>query len=319
METGILLTRSAPGKVILFGEHAVVYGRPALAVPVSQVRATATVEPSPPGSGLTIVAPQVGKHLSLSLAPQDEPLGLAARLTLERLCAREPDATLTISSTIPMAGGMGSGAAVSAALIRALAGFLGCELDSAQLSELVFEVEKIHHGTPSGIDNTVIAYEQPIYFVRGHPVQRLNVGAPFTLLIGDTGVSSPTREAVAQVRRAREEHPARYETLFDRIGAVAARARDAIEAGDIHTLGLLMDENQALLVEIGVSSPELDVLVRAARLAGALGAKLSGAGRGGNMVALVEENTAIAVEEALSAAGAARVIRTSVVPRAAHE
>lgn len=310
-----LLRCSAPGKVILFGEHAVVYGRPALAVPVSQVRATATIEPAPPGSGLTIIAPQVGKHLSLASSPSDEPLSLAARLTLECLHTREPDAILTISSTIPVAGGLGSGAAVSTALVRALAGFLGCELDNARISELVFEVEKIHHGTPSGIDNTVIAYEQPIYFIRGHPVQRLKTGAPFTLLIGDTGISSPTREAVAQVRRAWEEQTARYEALFDRIGAVAEQARAAIETGDIRRLGLLMDENQALLVEIGVSSPELDALVRAARSAGALGAKLSGAGRGGNMVALVEESTAATVEEALTQAGAARVIRTSVAPR----
>lgn len=311
-ETERRLEYSAPGKVILFGEHAVVYGRPALAVPVSQVRATAIIEPSPPGSGLTIVAPQIGKYISPATAPGDEPLSFAACLTLERLHVGEPDAVLTISSTIPVAGGLGSGAAVSTALVRALAAFLGFEPGNAWISELVFEVEKIHHGTPSGIDNTVIAYEQPVYFRRGYPVLRLHAGAPFTLLIADTGIRSLTREVVGYVRRAWEAQRAHYEALFDRIGELAERARNAIEAGDIHALGLLMDENHALLAGLGVSSPELDLLVETARAAGALGAKLSGAGRGGNMVALVEEEAAARVMEALKQAGAVNVIRTQV-------
>ncbi len=306
------LEYSAPGKVILFGEHAVVYGRPALAVPVSQVRATAIIEPSPPGSGLTIFAPQIGKCISLATAPQDEPLSFAARLTLERLHAGEPDAVLTVSSTIPVAGGLGSGAAVSTALVRALAAFLGFEPENAWISELVFEVEKIHHGTPSGIDNTVIAYEQPVYFRRGHPVLRLYAGAPFTLIIGDTGIRSLTKEVVGDVRRAWESQRAHYETLFDRIGELAEQACNAIEVGDIRALGVLMDENHALLARLGVSSPELDLLVETARAAGALGAKLSGAGRGGNMVALVEEDTAAGIMEALKQAGAVNVIRTRV-------
>ena len=303
---------SAPAKVILFGEHAVVHGQPAIAVPVTQVQATATAEASTAGSGLTIVASDLGKSIPLAVAPQDEPLAAAARLTLAYLSAPVPDATLTISSTIPIASGLGSGAAVAAALIRALACLLGHSLEPAEISTLVFEVERIHHGTPSGIDNTVVVYGQPVAFVRGRPVRRLSVGAPIQLLVGDTGVRSSTRAVVKQVRRSWRRDPQRYTALFEQIGGITREARSAIELGDIDALGPLMDANHELLCELEVSMPKLDDLVDAARTAGAMGAKLSGAGRGGNMIALVGESTAAQVEHALKGAGAVWVLGTRV-------
>src|SRR5690606_29176624 len=121
-------------------------------------------------------------------------------LVLRALDAAPPSATIRIRSDIPIASGLGSGAAVSTALARALCALLERELDDAALNTLIYEVEKIHHGTPSGIDNTVIVYERPIYFMRGKPIQPVTIGAPFTLLIGDTGKSASTREAVAGVR-----------------------------------------------------------------------------------------------------------------------
>jgi mevalonate kinase len=301
---------SAPGKVILFGEHAVVYGQPAIAVPVTQVRATATVETAPASSGFTIVASDLNKCFTLAQAPQNDPLVAAVQATLTRLSTSEPDVVLTIQSTIPIASGLGSGAAVSTALVRALAEFLEQPLEPDQISELVYKVEKIHHGTPSGIDNTVVAYEEPIYFVRERPIERLTVGEPFTLLIADTGKPSPTGKIVGRVRRNREREPAHYDALFDQIGDVASEARRAIESGNIEELGPLMDENHELLIELGVSSSLLDELVETARLTGALGAKLSGAGQGGNMIALVEDDFAEEVVEALRDAGATRVIQT---------
>ncbi len=304
---------SAPGKVILLGEHAVVYSQPAIAVPVTQVRATATLQAAPPGSGLTIVAADLNRRFSLGAAARDEPLAAAARLALTHLSAPEPNATATVRSTIPLASGLGSGAAVSTALIRALAAFLGHAPEPETVSALVFEVEKIHHGTPSGIDNTVVAHERAVYFARGRPIERLAVSTPFTLLIGDTGIPSSTRRAVGDVRRAWQSDPAHYDALFDQIGDIAAQARRAIESGDIEGLGLLMGQNHVLLMEMGVSSPQLDDLVDAAQLAGALGAKLSGAGRGGNMIALVEDDLAEEIALALRDAGAQDVIRTRVV------
>ncbi len=319
---------SAPGKIILFGEHAVVYGRPAIAAPVTQAKATVTVKPARPGSGLALVAADLGTRVTLDTAPADDPLAAAAHLTLAHNDAPCPDAVAVIRSTIPIASGLGSGAAVSTALVRGLAEFLGFELLPAEVSAIVFEVEKIHHGTPSGIDNTVIAYEQPVYFVRDPrgseraKIEPLPVGARFRLLIADTGISSPTKLVVEDVRRGWQREPNHYEALFDRIGAVVEAGRSAIERGEVEALGPLMDENQDLLVELGVSSSRLDQLVEVARSAGALGAKLSGGGRGGNMLALVEEVGAGAANEklteALKNAGAVSVIETIVTSSTAE-
>ena len=308
------VSATAPGKVILFGEHAVVYGQPAVAVPVHQVRATASVEPGRPGSGLTLSALDLDRVMALAELPKDDPLATIARLTLARLDAPPPSATLTIHSTIPIASGMGSGAAVSTAIVRALAAYLGQELPPEAVSELVYEVEKLHHGTPSGIDNTVVAFGAPVYFVRGRTIEAFDVGAALQLLIGDTGVASPTRVAVGDVRRAWEGDRAHYEDLFARVGQVVEQARALIEGGgEAAQLGALMDRNHELLRDMGVSSPELERLVGAARAAGALGAKLSGAGRGGNMIALVRPGDEARVAGALRQAGAQRVTGT-VVP-----
>lgn len=306
---------SAPGKVILFGEHAVVYGQPAIAVPVHQVAAHAFAKPllRAPSGTVHIQADQVGLDAELSSLEDSNPLALAIRLALQKIGVERPLALhLKVTSTIPLAAGLGSGAAISVAIIRAISAFHGKPLADAQVSDIAFEVEKIYHGTPSGIDNTVVTFAQPVYFIKGKPVQTFEVGAPFNLLIADTGVASPTRVAVGDVRVAWEKDPARYDALFVKIGALVQKARTAIETGNNSLLGPLMDENHTYLQEIGVSSPELDALVTAARKAGALGAKLSGGGRGGNMIALTSEADIADITTALQDAGAKSVISTVV-------
>ncbi|MDW8215343.1 MAG: mevalonate kinase, partial [Roseiflexaceae bacterium] len=214
------------------------------------------------------------------------------------------------------ASGMGSGAAIATAIVRALAAASGQNLSAAEVSALVYESEQRYHGTPSGIDNTVIAYEQAIWFQRRseppHLIEPLPIAAPFTLLIGDTGVRSATRLPVGEVRRRWQEDPARYEALFDQVADIVHQARRALAEGDIAALGPLLDRNQELLEQIGVSSPELERLVAAARRAGAAGAKLSGGGWGGVMIALVDAETLAPVRDALLAAGAAQVLETMV-------
>jgi mevalonate kinase len=303
----------ASGKVILFGEHAVVYGQPAIAVPVTQVQARAGVEDAGRGQGITIVARDLGQTYKLSEAPPDDALRTIVVSTLERTKVElEQDLTITVSSTIPVARGLGSGAAVSTAIVRALLEHFDKWLDSRAISDLVFETEKIHHGTPSGIDNTVIAFEKPVYFVKGGPMEIFWVQRPFLLVIADTGVQSPTRVAVEDVRRAWEKEPIRYEGLFEDIGTIAEMGRQAIEQGDMEAMGRLMIENQRLLRLLKVSSPELEGLIEAAQQGGALGAKLSGAGRGGNMIALVTQETCGQVSMILRLAGAKDVIVTEV-------
>jgi mevalonate kinase len=168
------------------------------------------------------------------------------------------------------------------------------------------------HGTPSGIDNTVVAYEAPIWFRRGQRPEPIAVMRPLALVIGDTGIASRTRESVGLVRRRWQANPQSLEELFDAIGAVAQQGRDAILRGDLTALGRAMDRNQELLERLGVSDPVLERLIGAARQAGALGAKLSGGGMGGCMIALVAPDGGARVEAALWAAGASDVIATSV-------
>jgi len=305
----------APGKIILFGEHAVVYGRPAMAVPVRQVRARVMVEATPgaPQGLVSVQSPEIALDTLVGELPPGHPIRTAVELTTQELkIQRLPACKIRISSTIPVAAGLGSGAAVSVALIRCLAGFVGCPISDERVCSLAYEIEKIHHGTPSGIDNTVVTYVQPVFFRKGQPIERLAVARPFTILIADTGISSPTVQSVADVRQAWEQDPAVYEALFDQIGALAAAAREQIEHGAGRELGFLMNENHSLLQQLGVSSVELDRLVEAARNAGAWGAKLSGGGRGGNMIALVDPQDVPQVSEALRNAGSMRVIETEI-------
>ena len=307
-----MTTSSAPGKIILFGEHAVVYGYPALAVPVTQVQATATVSENSRG-GIMIEAPNVNLSTDLASLPASHPLAAVISSVFSSLHISNPPAcTVYLQSTIPVASGLGSGAAVSVAIIRALSAFLGRPMPDAQVNALAFEAEKLYHGTPSGIDNTVVTYGRPVYFIKRKPIKTFHVGAPFTIMIGGTGISAPTREPVSAVRKLWEADKPRWDKVFAKVGEIVWNARQAIERGDIAELGNLMNANHALLQEMTVSCLELDLLVEAARKSGALGAKLSGGGRGGNMIALVEKENAPAVARALSSAGAKRTIVTQV-------
>ncbi|MCA1954243.1 MAG: mevalonate kinase [Anaerolinea sp.] len=303
----------APGKSILFGEHAAVYARPALAVPISQVRAHAIVRPRIGANQSLLSAPDLGLEEELDHLPEDSPLALAVRLTLSTAQITHPPAMhLRITSTIPRAAGLGSSAAVSIAIIRAVAGFLGISLSNAQVSALAYQVETLQHGTPSGVDNTVIAFEQPIYFIKGQPFELLRVAKPFTLVIADSGIQSSTAAVVGDVRRAWQQDPSRFESLFDAIRCITDQARAILESGETDRLGPLMDQNHALLQQMTVSCPELDHLASKARQAGALGAKLSGGGRGGNLIALARPEQAPSIAQALCESGAVRCFITRV-------
>ena len=303
---------SAPGKIILFGEHAVVYGRPALAVPVTQVHADVEISDSS-RAGIWIDAPDVNLHAELNTLPSDHPLASVIHnfLFLSRT-SPFPNLSIKISSTIPVASGLGSGAAVTVALVRALSSSLFHPMNNDEVNTFAYEIEKLHHGTPSGIDNTVITSARPVYFVKGQPIETFRVGHPFTIVIGDTGISAPTKESVGDVRKLWEADKAAWEKVFDEVGEIANTARISIENGIWELLGDLMNANHQLLKKMTVSSPELDRLVEDARKAGALGAKMSGGGRGGNMIALVKPEMAESVSQALKEAGARNTIITQI-------
>lgn len=310
-------TFSAPAKIILIGEHAVVYGQPAVAIPLPNLRAVARLSVDvPAGQGLRLIAEDTQQNIQLRTVQADDPLTAMLSTILERLGAPPPDATITLHSSIPIASGLGSGAAIAAVLARALSTATHIPLTDAELNDLVYEVEKIHHGTPSGIDNTVVVYERPVYYVRGQPLEWMATGGLFHLIVADTGKPASTKIAVGDVRRLYESQPDQIRPVIEAIGQLVQQARQEIAQGNTAALGTLMNENQALLHRLTVSSPELDQLIQAARSAGALGAKLSGGGRGGNMIALVTPDTAGAVEQALRDSGAARVFRTALQPEA---
>ena len=297
---------SAPGKIILLGEHAVVYGMPAIAVPISTLRACAAVH---------------AKNIPLTILSADfaanpdalpNPLARMRTLVLDYLQIPHPRGEIIIRSDIPIARGLGSGAAVSAALGRAIASLLGRTIPDDALNRLVFEVEKIHHGTPSGIDNTVVVYEKPVYFVKDQPIKNLEIKRPLHILIADTGQASLTREAVANVRQLCQRSPAQTQVILENIGLTVEQAQICISDGDHVRLGELMTENHQQLQRLNVSSPQLDRLVDSALAAGALGAKLSGGGLGGNMIALVKKSRLNAVKDALIKSGAVSLVDTAV-------
>ena len=221
---------TAPGKVILFGEHAVVYGRPALAAPVTQVCATATV-----AAGRSRDGPDdrcAGPRRTCALAEAAIRWPKRPVWPCEHLGSAEPDWTRRPAVDHPDREWTGQRRSrVSSALARAWRLPPAASWSRRMCPRIAFEVERLHHGTPSGVDNTVIAYGQPVYFVRGQPPQPFAIGRPFLLAIGDTGIASPTRIAVGDVRAGWQAEPARYEALFDEIGRIVAAAREAIVGG----------------------------------------------------------------------------------------
>jgi mevalonate kinase len=249
-------------------------------------------------------------------APDDDPLATAVRVALAHAGtdpASYPDWLVEVASTVPVGAGLGSSAAVAVALVNAIARAAGAVLDRETAALLAYEAEACTHGTPSGIDNTVVAYDRPIRFISGR-AEELDVAAPLTFVVADTGVQGLTAEAVAGVRQRRQANPTTYEAWFDEIGRFVDQAARAIATGELIRLGWLLNSNHLVLQAMRVSNSRVDALVAAARHAGALGAKLSGAGAGGVVIALATNETVDEVADAMRGSGAVRAWRTHIAP-----
>lgn len=280
-------TASASAKTILFGEHAVVYGEPAIAIPLTNTRTFASLIPN--NTGFRIISEKIGLDAGLDDLDPDSGISCLLRLLMQEFSLSHlSDDTLEIQSDIPIASGLGSGAALSIAVIRAFAQRMETDMDTETVNRLAYEIEKVYHGTPSGIDNTVIAYEQPVFFTKSagfSPFEADLSGLP--LLVIDSGIRSRTVDVVSDVRA----HFDRNEGPIREIGVLVKEACEALKSGSLPDIGRLMNENQRLLRAIDVSCPELDDLIEAALMHGAAGAKLTGAGRGGNLIVLAQDKT----------------------------
>lgn len=276
------------GKVILFGEHFVVYGLPAIAA--STDRKTEVVISEFNGEG--ILCDYEGRWEGRNLLEEDEETEWFRKivfLLLKELELEGKSFKIQIKNNIPVGAGMGSSAAISVALGRALDEFFELGLGEERVSELAFKAEEVFHGTPSGIDNTLATFGGLIWFEKGKEIEKIGVKEPINIVIARIERKGNTKELVGRVREKREKNLEEFRLLEEKARGIVGNAKKTLEDNNLDELGKLMDENQKLLREIGVSTEEMDELCEIALKEGALGAKLTGAGGGGCMIALTPE------------------------------
>lgn len=286
-------TGAACGKVILLGEHAVVHGAPALAVGIDRgARATAT--PLAQGPSMLVVSPW-GARVR---AGGREDLARAFAALLE--ASGSGAVAVEARAELPPGAGLGCSAALGVAVARAL----DPSADDRAIADRTMAWERVFHGNPSGVDATVAATGAAILFRKDRRFERAELGAPLSLCLGHSGIASSTRAMVELVARELERRPGFVRETFAGIESLVLRARAALAAGDLPALGELLDLGQALLAGLALSTPDIERLASVARGAGALGAKLTGAGGGGSVVALARDRRGAArVLEAWRGAG----------------
>jgi len=304
---------SAPAKIILFGEHFVVYGEPAIVVAIDR-RARAEAELRQDRrlrfqsanlntscyfeNGVFKVEQGDAKEAKLKFEP--------VKLAVEKVFAASGKSVgldITINSAIPVGAGLGSSAAVVASVTAAVSALLGLEFSKQEIFRIAFEAEKIVHGTPSGVAPAIATFGGTLLFQVDTGFKPLEVETDIPLVIGDTGVERSAKIQVEKVRETMDSFPQIADSLRKAAREIVLRAVAALQEKDLETLGRLMNINHALLYGIGVSDESLEWLTNAARKAGALGAKLTGAGGGGCMVALARPERLENVSEAIMRAG----------------
>jgi len=291
------------GKVILFNEHFVVYGIPAIASAIG-AKTTAVVQRRA-GSGVELndERPETKGYKAEKLAQQKE--SLDRMLKFMNLDTKNNSFSITLAGDLIAASGIGASAASCAAIARAFSQELGLNYSDDRVNEVAYEGEKGYHGTPSGIDNTAATFGGLIWYKRegaSHLMEHMRLKRPVEIVMGNTGLVADTKMVVGGVKERREKQREKYGRIFKNAEQLAHDARKQLEAFNLEKVGGYMDENHALLQQIEVSCPELDALVDLARDNGALGAKMTGTGRGGYMVALtpgrdLQERVAKAIEK----------------------
>ena len=299
---GSQLRSSACGKVILLGEHAVVYGRPALAAPIPLAVEARVID----STETTLVIPRWGVEQHIRQI-EEHPQGIIGilALLLRRLSLSKRSMTIEVFPSVPRAMGLGGSAALAVAVIRALSDHCNLNLSNERINELAFECEKVAHGTPSGVDNTIATYGTALRYqnIQGEATfEEISPTLPIPFLIGISGKESLTASTVAHVRKSWTTQPKRYEAIFDQIASLTNTGVDALRDGSLDDLGEIMNLCHGYLNALQVSTPEIEELIYIARRHGAVGAKLTGGGGGGSIVAICPNGTEDA-EKAIRSAG----------------
>ena len=277
------------GKIILLGEHSVVYGRHAIAVP-APVNIRTKVQDTE--DEILLMIPSWGVEYRLDKNPKKrQSFEKPAGLILDQMGLSKKGMKIEVFSDIPRGMGLGGSAAIAVSIIKALNNHFKLALNQDEINQMALESEKIAHGNPSGIDNTMATYGHPLIFRNGdNPlIEPLNINETFSILVGFSSTEGLTAKTVGIVRDLWKQNPGVYEKIFDEIDSLALQSIQAIQNNDFELLGQLMNINHGLLNTLQVSTPELERLIMIARESGALGAKLTGGGGGGAVIALCKD------------------------------
>ena len=294
----------AYGKIILFGEHSVVYGRRAIAASLP-IPIESRVSESADGKTRLLIPAWDLDHCLNELPAFSRTLDMAVARLLELTGLKHKPMTIEVTPHLTSGAGLGSSAAICVSILRALSETYDLGLDDAVVCSHAYEAERIFHGNPSGLDNTISTYGGMMLFQKGEPplIEQLSTRTTIPLVVALSGAPGETKKTVAEVREHWQANPPAYEFLFDAIDQVVEKAEQAIRANDMETLGLLMTHNHGILRTLGVSTPHLDHLGDVARKHGAYGAKLTGGGGGGAVIAVCAPDRTDAIVQAIRGEG----------------